>query len=56
MVKIYFKFRVLFSSHSLKNKKALVYLQDKLGGWFDKGDDLRFYQLCINCRKRLCNF
>jgi CRISPR-associated protein Cas2 len=35
----------------LKNKKALVYLQDKLDGWLEEGDDLRFYQLCINCRK-----
>jgi len=39
----------------LRNKKALLYLQDKLGGWLEEGDDLRFYQLCLNCRQNSAN-
>jgi CRISPR-associated protein Cas2 len=37
------------------NAKALLYVQDKLGGWLAEGDDLRFYCLCQNCRLKSHN-
>lgn len=39
----------------LADSQALAYVQDKLGGWLEDGDDLRFYQLCQSCRQKSYN-
>jgi CRISPR-associated protein Cas2 len=33
----------------LDDRKALAYLQVKLGSWLEDGDDMRFYPLCQSC-------
>ena len=39
----------------LADARALRYVQDKLAAWLESEDDLRFYQLCQNCRQKSAN-
>lgn len=39
----------------IKDLQTLNHLQNKLGSWLDKNDDLKFYCLCRNCRLKSYN-
>lgn len=40
---------------TVDNDKALVKLKQQLQKWAEEGDDIRFYHLCLACRKRSHN-
>ncbi|MGH8550080.1 MAG: CRISPR-associated endonuclease Cas2 [Methylococcales bacterium] len=40
---------------SVKSPTQLAYLKNELNEWIELGDDIRFYNLCLSCRKKSCD-
>ncbi|MGH8557297.1 MAG: CRISPR-associated endonuclease Cas2 [Methylococcales bacterium] len=40
---------------SVKSPVQLEKLKKELNDWIEPGDDIRFYNLCLSCRKKSCD-
>ncbi|MCI0660026.1 MAG: CRISPR-associated endonuclease Cas2 [Acidobacteria bacterium] len=40
---------------SVRSPTQLLHLKKELNDWIEPGDDIRFYNLCLSCRKKSCD-